>query len=495
MLSSSFISRSLLPLVVICATLLAGAPGLKGQHTSSVISLQELQELAGQQSPEVDIARSQWQISAYQKKIAEAALKPEIGLTSSLPGITRQIEYLVLDDGTQNFITRSQSFSTANLYVSQAIPQTGGKITMSSGVFHIRNFGQRNTDLWQSTPLLLQLEQPLFQPNQYRWDIRLADLQVEVEYTQYFFAQQQAVLAATEQYFDALLAQVISENAALNQLNNDSILQITRQRYELGKVSESSLLQSQQRLLEAENQFQKASVQLQQASNRILTTLIPDQPRLAPLLIPGKWPAVQMSLIQAEELALSHSTDLQQLALEKLHQERTRQEVKSENGLQADIIASFGLNQTGANLGDAYRDPIDRQYATVGISLPIWNGGRRAAEFGRMETEAQMIRQKQQSQTNQTLAEVRHLMLSLDQLEQQLLTARTIDELAGQRYTITLERYKNGRVSLQDLFFAQQEKDLTSQTYLYTLREGWINFERLQLLLLTDLDLPSAYTD
>lgn len=494
MLSSSFYSRCL-SFVVICTAMLSGAPSLKGQYASPVISLQELQELAGQQSPEVNIARSQWQISAYHKKIAQAALKPEIGLTSSLPGITRQIEYLVLDDGTQDFITRSQSFSTANLYVSQAIPITGGKVTMSSGVFHIRNFGQNNTDLWQSTPLLLQVEQPLFQPNQYRWDIRLADQQMQVGYTQYFFAQQQAILTATEQYFDALLAQVTSENAALNQLNNDSILQITRQRYALGKVSESSLLQSQQRLLEAENQFQKASIQLQQAANRILTTLTPDQQQLDYLTIPEKWPTIQMSITKAEELALSHSTELQQLALEKLQQQRTREEVKSENGLQADIIASFGLNQTGSNLGDAYRDPIDRQYATVGISLPIWNGGKRAAEFGRMETEAQMIRQKQESRTNQTLAEVRHLMLSLDQLEQQLLTARTIDKLAGQRYIITLERYKNGRVSLQELFLAQQEKDLTSQTYLYTLREGWINYERLQLLLLTNLDLPSAFTD
>lgn len=494
MLSSLLLSRWLSPLLI-CIGIVAGAPNLSGQNIRPTTSLEELQQLAEAQSPEAQITRSQWQVFAYQRKIAQAALRPEIGLTSSLPGITRQIEYLVLDDGTQDFITRSQSFSTANLYVSQAIPMTGGKITMSSGVFHIRNFDQNNIDLWQSTPLLLQLEQPLFQPNQYRWDIKLAEQEMKVGYAQYIFAKQQAVLLATEQYFDALLAQVASENAALNQLNNDSILQITQQRYALGKVSESSLLQSKQRLLEAGNQYQKASVQLQQAATRILTTLIPEEQNLDYLTIPQKWPAIQISLAKAEELALSHSTDLQQLALEKLQQERNREQVKSDNGLQADIIASFGLNQTGSNLGDAYRDPIDRQYATIGLSLPIWNGGKRAAEFGRLETEAQIIQQKQESRINQSLAEVRHLMLSLNQLEQQLLTAKTIDELAGQRYTITLERYKNGRISLQELFLSQQEKDLTSQTYLYTLREGWINYERLQLLLLTELDLPSAFSD
>lgn len=494
MLSSLSFSRCLSSFLV-CIGIIASPAILLGQQDRLTTSLEELQELAEAQSPQAQIARSQWQVFAYQQKIAQAALKPEIGLTSSLPGITRQIEYLVLDDGTQDFITRSQSFSTANLYVSQAIPMTGGKVTMSSGVFHIRNFGQNNTDLWQSTPLLLQLEQPLFQPNQYRWDIRLAEQQIKVGYAQYVLARQQAVLSATEQYFDALLAQVTSENAALNQLNNDSILQITQQRYELGKVSESSLLQSKQRLLEAENQYQKATIQLQQASVRILTTLIPEQQQLNHLTIPTKWPEILIDLEEAETLALSHSAELQQVAFEKLQQEKNREEVKAENGLQADIVASFGLNQTGANLGDAYRDPIDRQYATIGLSLPIWNGGRRTAEFGKLEVEAQMIQQRQESRTNQTLAEVRHLMLSLDQLEQQLVTAKTIDELAGQRYVITLERYKNGRVSLQELFLAQQEKDLTSQTYLYTLREGWINFERLQLLLLTDLDLPSALSD
>ena len=42
----------------------------------------------------------------------------------------------------------------------------------------------------------------------------------------------------------------------------------------------------------------------------------------------------------------------------------------------ADIYLRFGLTQTADKLKDAYRNPLDQQYVSLGITLPILDWGR-----------------------------------------------------------------------------------------------------------------------
>ena len=44
--------------------------------------------------------------------------------------------------------------------------------------------------------------------------------------------------------------------------------------------------------------------------------------------------------------------------------------------LKADIYLRFGLTQTADKLKDAYRNPLDQQYVSLGITLPILDWGR-----------------------------------------------------------------------------------------------------------------------
>ena len=44
--------------------------------------------------------------------------------------------------------------------------------------------------------------------------------------------------------------------------------------------------------------------------------------------------------------------------------------------MKADLYVQFGLSQTGNKFADSYRNPMNQQYASIGISLPILDWGR-----------------------------------------------------------------------------------------------------------------------
>ena len=60
----------------------------------------------------------------------------------------------------------------------------------------------------------------------------------------------------------------------------------------------------------------------------------------------------------------------------KLQGQSNLASAKANAGLKADLYVQFGLSQTGDKFADSYRNPMNQQYASIGISLPILDWGR-----------------------------------------------------------------------------------------------------------------------
>lgn len=50
---------------------------------------------------------------------------------------------------------------------------------------------------------------------------------------------------------------------------------------------------------------------------------------------------------------------------------------RASRGLKADLYLQFGLSQTAARLRDSYRDPLDQQYVSLSVVIPILDWGER----------------------------------------------------------------------------------------------------------------------
>lgn len=49
---------------------------------------------------------------------------------------------------------------------------------------------------------------------------------------------------------------------------------------------------------------------------------------------------------------------------------------RANRGLKADLYVQFGLSQTADNLRASYRNPLDQQYVSLSVVIPILDWGR-----------------------------------------------------------------------------------------------------------------------
>lgn len=448
-----------------------------GQKT---LNLEQCQQMARNNSPASKIAVLTKKAQQFDYQAFKAGFKPQVSLNGNLPGLSRSIDNILQDDGSIRFVPQSQTFSTVSLNVSQAIPSTGGELFLFSSLFNRLDLTNTSNQLWQSSPFVVGINQPLFSINRFRWNQRDQDASIALVRIDYIAALEAASRRATELYFDVLIAQTSREIAQLNVANNDTIFIISKGRYSVGKIAENDLLQSELSLMNARTELETAELNYNQAMKRLHIVLGMPQSEQIRLDAPGATPFIETSATEAASQAMQ-SGRLQLAAnLQRVRASRDLAEAKSQNRISADLNATFGLNQTATNLGDAYRNPVDRETFSIGLSMPLlqWGAGRDRVEAAQARLEATELGITQSIAEYEV--EVAYQISNLQVLEQQLKRSARGDTIAARRYEVAKQRYLVGKIDLQSLFIAQQEKDGARRGYLRTLRSYWLAIAQLR---------------
>ena len=82
-------------------------------------------------------------------------------------------------------------------------------------------------------------------------------------------------------------------------------------------------------------------------------------------------PDFSVELHEALLLANENSPEIQNMIRRKLESESNVSYARANAGLKADIYLRFGLTQTADKLGSAYKRPLDQQYVSLSVALPI----------------------------------------------------------------------------------------------------------------------------
>ena len=149
------------------------------------------------------------------------------------------------------FQSQAQNQSSFGLSVAQKIPLTGGTFSVTSGVTRIDQFGDQNSRKWQTTQVVSALQQDLFKPRTLVWDERVQSLSSSVAERQYLEAREDVAGNTANAFFELYSAQMTLANATLNAGVNDTLYTLSKGRYEVGKIGENELLQSELQLLRA----------------------------------------------------------------------------------------------------------------------------------------------------------------------------------------------------------------------------------------------------
>src|SRR5207248_5619367 len=105
---------------------------------------------------------------------------PQVVLQGQAANLNRSINAITSPDGSTAFVPQAQNQSTIGLALSQRLPLTGGTLTVGSNVSRIDLFGNQNNKYWQTTPVVVGIQQDLFKPRTIIWDQRVEALSANV---------------------------------------------------------------------------------------------------------------------------------------------------------------------------------------------------------------------------------------------------------------------------------------------------------------------------
>jgi hypothetical protein len=203
------------------------------------LSLDEVVDLARDQSPQAILAQHRFRASYWQHRSYRAEFLPSLNLRGTLPNFRRDIEPYTLPDGTQRFIERNVINSLARLSLNQNVGFTGGQIFMSSELERIDNLDQEQ-HFYRTIPVTIGFNQSLSGYNAFRWQRQIEPLRFEEAKRAYVSSIENVALRAVNLFFDLALAQVNLEIAQLNYSNTDTLYRIAQGRYNIGTIPKTS---------------------------------------------------------------------------------------------------------------------------------------------------------------------------------------------------------------------------------------------------------------
>jgi outer membrane protein TolC len=451
------------------------------------LTFDEVIKLAAEQSPNAFMAKHRFRASYWQYRTFIAQYRPSLTLTGTTPDYSNSYDK-VWNSGTNSYDYRSTNTisNLGSLALSQNIGFTGGTISLNSDLTMFNDLVTTSNKKYITTPLSVGLTQPLFRYNALRWQKKTEPLRYQTA-KQTFLSNMEAVNSqAVMNFFSLALAQINKQIAEMNYSNADTLYRIAKGRYQLGTIAEDELLQMQLSWLNSETARKQADMNLRDREIRLRSFLgFNDNVRLE-LIIPTQIPALQVGTQEVFDLAMANNPEMLTQQLTVLTAQSAVAQAKAEKGLNANLVASYGLRDQDADLKLAYQDMNKQQRVRIGFTLPIldWGLGRGRYKMAQSSLELAQVQSKQAIVDFQ-----QNLYLDVEQFnlqKSQVEIAAKSDTVAMKRYEVTKQRFLIGKIAVLDLNDADTRKDQNKRAYIQALQNYWSYFFNIRSLTLFD---------
>ncbi len=455
------------------------------------MGLQEVVRMAQAGAPDVQIAKTAVENGFWRYQSFLADYRPQINFGATLPNLNRSIQTITLPDGSDAFIDRALMSNLANLSLEQDVALTGGSIFAQTGLERIDIFEtdtNPGSTSYLSTPFAIGFQQPLFQYNALKWAKRIQPLVYEEAQREFSEDMENVAYSAALLFFDVLVAQLNLEAARRDKRDADTLLVISRGRYEVGRIAETELLQIELSAMNADAALAASQLDLQTSTEALRNFLGLQNAVYFEPATPDEIPVFDIDADQALDLARRNRSE--SVAFERQLQE-AEQEVaraKGTTGPSADINGYFALSQTANRFDDAYVDPLDQERLNIRLNVPIadWGKAKSRIEIARSNQELTQL-QVQQNRVDfeqEILIKVQQFSLLRNQVD---LALRAYD-VARRQLEITRQRYRIGKIAIADLNISISQEASARAAYVSALRDFWLAYYDLRRLTLYDFE-------
>jgi outer membrane protein TolC len=217
-------------------------------------------------------------------------------------------------------------------------------------------------------------------------------------------------------------------------------------------------------------------------------------PPAAPLdiVVVSSVPEFEADTARAVTEALRNSSRMSDVALQEVQARRRVTEAKLSTGIGATMQASYGYNATGPEASLAYQNLQEARTFSLSLSVPLLQWGAHKETVRAAEAERDRQVSLGQSTTEQTAQDAHFGALQLSQARRNLALSAKGDTVATKRFEVALNRYVIGRIPIDNLYVAQNEKDQALNQFVQALRGYWQAYYRLRRLTLFDFATGQA---
>ena len=463
------------------------ALGVSAQQAPMRLSLNEVINLARENSTASLQAATLKENKYWQYRNFRSNYLPQLQLDGRLPDFMRDNVSVTQPDGTVQFRSIANDNSRLNLGLSQNIAVTGAQVFMSSNLVKFSDF-DRKESRYSGNPLVIGISQPLFAFNALSWDRKIEPLRYEESKKRYVEDMEEVSLNATNMFFDLLIAQINHQIALKNKENNDMLYQIGEARSKMGKLSRDELLQLKLAALNAGKALAQSDLYVEGAMLR-LNYFIGDK-RNTPieLLLPEELAVFDINMQTAIKEARENKYQTVEFRRTLLEARKEVSRAHGENGLNANLFATFGLTNRAMDLPGIYRNAVDQQTLQIGFQIPIVDWGRSSARVKTAEANKKLVEYSISLQETNFDQEIYTQVRQFAMIREQMQTNILADKTAQERYGIARQRYMLGDLSITDLNIALQEKDQAKRDYVLALKNFWEAYYNIRILTLYDFE-------
>lgn len=483
---NTYTHNNMLQQVIIFLLVCAPLWGLKAQENilglDAVIAAAQGQSIAARRANTLQITQY-WEWRSF-----KANYRPQVTLSGRLPGLNRSYEEIRQPDGPIVFRSIFQSNIFTEVFLSQPITATGGTVFLGTDLQRFDDFGESAVTkrLYNASPALVGYEQPLFQYNQLKWDKKIEPLRYKESQQAYISNMAGIAVQSVDLFFDVLLAQTDLTIAKTNVANTDTIFQITKEKFDMGKISRNDLLQIQLETLKAAKALASAEPKVEIAELNLRSYVGYMQGEQWTLLLPDEIPSLDISAELALQEAFANRPDAIGFERRELEARRDVAQARGSTGFSASLFGGLGVTNSAADLDKVYQDPIIQQTLSLEFTLPILDWGRTKSQIETAKANQQLAKNDIE-QDQRDFEQILMTELSLfRQYQQQVSLNQEVDEYSQMRYQIAQDRFLTGNLNITDLIIAFQEKDNAKRDYIRSLWEYWRSYYRIEQLTLYD---------
>ena len=437
-------------------TLLMIGAGLRAQ---ALLTIDKSMDIAVENSPdmqqtELALVRSQERLNAQR-----ARLKSQFSITLDPFEYEKTNRF---DQQTSEWYLNESASTGGTFAINQRILPTDGELMLVNRFSYDYSYTESAfaTDPLSKTfnnRLYLQFSQPIFTYNRTRMETETLELEYEASLIRYLLMQLALERDVAVEFYAVYSNQMRLEIAREDLKNNEESHQIISNKVEGGLLALEELYQAEVNLATSHSGVFTAELNLANSMDQFKVLI--GLPLDTTLMIAAEIIADTIPVNQ--ELAINHALDHRmELREREIDMEQANFDLivaRSTNEFAGSVTASFGVQAVDEEFSNLFETPTNTPAIGLTFNIPLFDWGERKSEIRAAEASLQSSQISYDMERTDIEQNVRSVVRSLKNLENQIVIQRKTVENAELAYDINLERYRNGDLTSLDLGMYQNQ--------------------------------------